>query len=663
MHTIRHILIPFALVAALGSPPFIEAQVTALHPFGTDDWAGLRRASAAAVSPDGTTILYRVAFGGAKGPDTLEWRLLGADGSNSRVLELPNHFTPAGFTRDGAALYGRYQVNGVDQLATFALAGLSARATPSTLILLPSGVHSAVPSPNGTKYAVLASPDPSDPLADVHGVVEAPRTSLYVVNTDGSGGAWWCPSLTNIADDVGAPAAGGSPAIAWSRDGASLAVISQTPKIGFHYLRSFIDVCSASGVRRVAEIPNAAIGIAWADEDRTLVFLSTTTSVLTVDHVWTVPASGGQPVDRTPALDGTAMRLAGDAKGNIWVLVERGVQPDIDRYRDGRLTRVFRWPDGAVQGLPVSSPYAGAADRFAFTVADPKHAPNVAVARESALRKITTESDDLLARIDLGQVQVVKWTSKEGIPLEGIATFPGGYQAGRKYPFLVLPHGGPEGNDLLLLDSFSRIIAGFGYVVLQPQYRGSTGYGTDFLESIYQHFGDRAYRDVDSATDFAIAQGWADPERLAIFGWSAGGFMTSWTITQTGRYRAAIEGAGITDWASFIWTSDVQQIDYDATWPEKDIAQYHRFSAVMQADKVTTPLLVLHGEADQRVPLYQGREYFEALAARGKTTRMVTYPGSGHFPARWDQRRDVFREIAAWLEKYNSAATGASPSR
>ena len=252
----------------------------------------------------------------------------------------------------------------------------------------------------------------------------------------------------------------------------------------------------------------------------------------------------------------------------------------------------------------------------------------------------------------------MKWTSREGIALEGIATFPAGYQEGRRYPFLVLPHGGPEANDLLVLNAFSRIIAGLGYVVLQPEYRGSTGYGAEFLQAIYQHFGDRAYRDVDSATDFAVAQGWADPERLAIFGWSAGGFMTSWTVTQTNRYRAAIEGAGITDWASFMWTSDVQQWDYDARWPEKDLQAFVQFSAVAHAERTSTPLLVLHGEADQRVPTYQGRELYEALAAHGKVTRMVTYPGSGHFPSLWEQRRDVFREIAAWLNTHNPAGSG-----
>jgi dipeptidyl aminopeptidase/acylaminoacyl peptidase len=158
---------------------------------------------------------------------------------------------------------------------------------------------------------------------------------------------------------------------------------------------------------------------------------------------------------------------------------------------------------------------------------------------------------------------------------------------------------------------------------------------------------------VDSATDFAIAQGWADPNRLAIFGWSAGGFMTSWTVTQTGRYKAAIEGAGITDWSPFLWTSDIQQTDYDGRWTDDSPEAFRQFSAVAFANKVTTPLLILHGESDRRVPTFQGVEFFQILAARGKTVRMVTYPGSPHFPNQWEQRLNVFDEITAWLKKYN----------
>ena len=129
--------------------------------------------------------------------------------------------------------------------------------------------------------------------------------------------------------------------------------------------------------------------------------------------------------------------------------------------------------------------------------------------------------------------------------------------------------------------------------------------------------------------------------------------MTSWTLTQTNRYKAAIEGAGITDWAPFMWTSDLQQIDYDARWTDEDPEAFRKFSAVAFADKVTTPLLILHGEADQRVPTSQGVEFFQILAARSKTVRMVTYPGSPHFPTLWEQRLNIMQEIADWLHKYN----------
>jgi dipeptidyl aminopeptidase/acylaminoacyl peptidase len=430
-------------------------------------------------------------------------------------------------------------------------------------------------------------------------------------------------------------------------------VLSQTPKLGYHYVHSFVDVCTASGTRRLAEIPNAANSIAWASGGSELAFLSTTTQVITPDHIWTVPVAGGKPIDRTPGLDGSALSLVGDTRGAVWVFVARAVRGEVHIYKDGILTPVYVWPDGSVLGPPVFPKIIGAAERLAFTVGDPGHRENVAVALKDQLVKITHEGDEQLTDITLGPVRVVSWTAKDGTKLEGIVTFPAGYTEGKRYPYLVLPHGGPESNDFLHFDSWVRYIAGLGYVVMQPQYRGSTGYGSDFLNAIYQRSGDRAYSDVDSATDYAISQGWAEPNRLAIFGWSAGGFMTSWTVTQTSRYRAAIEGAGITDWLSFIPTSDVQQIDYDQRLQEKGAEPFLKFSAVMFADRVMTPLLILHGTNDIRVPMLQGLEFFALLAERGKTVRMVTYPGAPHGPSLWEQRRNVFEEIAAWLAKYN----------
>jgi dipeptidyl aminopeptidase/acylaminoacyl peptidase len=613
------------------------ALVSDTHPFGLDDYSALRRARAVSVSPDGKTILYVVSHDADKGPPKDEWRLMEASGENSRKLVLAENFRPAGFLKDGTALFGIYEVEKKGQLAIVPLAS----GKPTQILAMPNGIRGVVISPDGMRFAMLGDPRPRDALAEVHRVAENDVTSIYVVGASGVEGAWWCPELKSVAD------------IAWAPDGSQLAVVTQTPKIGNHDFRSSIYVCGASGARLVAEIANATSGIAWADGGKSLAFASTTTDVLTPDHLWTVPVAGGKPADRTPNLQGSIMGVWSDSRGNVWADMHRGTVSEIYSYRNGKLELAYRWPGGIVQTPPAFSPFASSSDVLAFTVDDPSHSSNVAVERQGQLRRITHEGDDTLAGVRLGDVRVVSWTAKDGTKLEGILTLPGDYQAGTKYPFLVLPHGGPEGNDTLSLDFFSRLIAGWGYVVLQPQYRGSTGYGSDFLQAIYQHFGDRAYSDVDSATDFAVAQGWADPNRLAIFGWSAGGFMTAWTVTQTNRYKAAIEGAGITDWLSFIPTSDIAQVDYDMRLQEKDPAPMLQFSAVMHADKVSTPLLILHGEADLRVPTFQGRELFVLLAERGKTVRMVSYPGSPHFPRLAEQRRDVFKEIRDWLARYN----------
>jgi dipeptidyl aminopeptidase/acylaminoacyl peptidase len=618
-------------------------------PFTAKDWAALRSASTAAVASDGT-ILYQVTFGADHGPTQKEWWTIDPAGSHAVKLDLPNDFTPLGFTRDAHGLYGSYSVNQIHQLAIFALEKTKAAAVPSTVVLLPRGMQAARPSPDGKRFAVIADPRPPDPLDETRRVQEADQSSIYVVNSDGTAGQWWCPNLKFVsASAIG----GGSETPVWNVTGDELAVLSQLPRIGHHNVSGSIDVCTQTGARHVVDIPDAVSGIAWADGGRSLAFLSTKSEVLTPEHVWTAPASGGPAKDCTPDLNGTAVQLAGSAQGRVWVVVNRGVKNEVDSFQDGALKLAYAWTDGIVAGTPVTPEYADGGDQAALTVGDPIHSRNVAVPDGDHLRRITHESDPQLANVELGPVRAVQWKSKQGIALEGIATFPAGYVEGKEYPFLVLPHGGPEANDELGFDSLARIIAGLGYVVLQPEYRGSTGYGADFLAAIYQHFGDRAYSDVDSATDFAVAQGWADPAHLAIFGWSAGGFMTSWTVTQTSRYKAAIEGAGITDWGPFLWTSDIQQIDYDARWTDEDPEAFRQFSAVAFADKVTTPLLILHGEADQRVPTFQGTEFFQLLAARGKTVRMVTYPGSPHFPVLWEQRLNVVQELTDWLSRYN----------
>ncbi len=337
--------------AALAQSGSASQQSPAKHPFAAKDWVAMHSAGAAAITSDGT-ILYQVNFGGDAGPTHKEWWTVSPDGSHSKKLTLPEGFSPRGFTHDGQSLYGTWKVNKLGQLAIFPVKNGEAAAVPSTVVLLPRGIQSATPSPDGKHFAIVADPRSPDPLEDVRHVQEPDQTSLYVVNVDGTSGQWWCGNLKGISE------------IAWNGDATSLALLSPSPRIGRHDVSTGVDVCSATGARHVADIPNSASGIAWAEGGREIAFLSTKSAVLTPEHVWTVPSAGGAPEDRTSSLDGTALQLGGDARGHLWVLVDRGVRNEVDEFQNGALKPAYRWPEGVLSGVPVSAEYPSAASRW-----------------------------------------------------------------------------------------------------------------------------------------------------------------------------------------------------------------------------------------------------------------------------------------------------------
>ena len=272
-------------LAAVGTAPAAAASPDK-HPFGLDDYSALHRARAVAVSPDGKSILFQVSYDGDKGPTKHEWHLIDASGENNRKLELPDSFEPAGFAKDGTALYGSYEVEKKGQLGIVPLG----ESKPTRIIALPNGIGGILISPDGSKFAFTANPRTNDPLAEMRHVSENDVTSVYVAAANGGDGAWWCPELKDITDS------------AWSSDSAQLAIVTQLQKIGHHDVKSTIWVCGSGGAHKLTDIPNSVSGIAWANGGKDLAFASTTTDVLTPDHLWTVPASGGTAVDQTPSL-------------------------------------------------------------------------------------------------------------------------------------------------------------------------------------------------------------------------------------------------------------------------------------------------------------------------------------------------------------------------
>jgi dipeptidyl aminopeptidase/acylaminoacyl peptidase len=242
-----------------------------------------------------------------------------------------------------------------------------------------------------------------------------------------------------------------------------------------------------------------------------------------------------------------------------------------------------------------------------------------------------------LPKLSSGRTEVIRWKSGDGMEVEGFLTYPAGYDASQRYPLLLVIHGGPTGVFTQTFDGNAgtypvAVFSSQGYAVLRANVRGSSGYGKAFRYANYGDWGGGDFQDLMAAVDHVIGLGIADPERMGVMGWSYGGYMTAWIITQTKRFRAASVGAGVTNLLSFTGTADIPGFlpDYFAGefWEKPEV--YSKHSPMSHMKGVTTPTLIQHGEKDERVPLSQGQELYNALKRQGCTTKMVVYPRTPH---------------------------------
>ena len=275
-----------------------------------------------------------------------------------------------------------------------------------------------------------------------------------------------------------------------------------------------------------------------------------------------------------------------------------------------------------------------------------------------------TDQNAWLTGYSLAASEVVKWKSKDGMEVEGVLTRPVGYSPGAKVPLLLNPHGGPTGASLNTFSGTVQVLAANGFAVLQPNFRGSTGKGLAFSQANKNTWGKGDYEDCMTGVDSMIAKGIADQDRLGAFGWSYGGYMTFWILTQTDRFKAVSPGAGLSNIYSMYSQNDIQRYlrwfySDKAPWDATDL--YWDRSPMKYVKNVKTPTMIMHGQVDTRVPIAQAQEFYMALKEMNVPVEFVVYPRENHGFTEPRHQMDRVRRYVKFFAKYLNAPLVTEP--
>jgi dipeptidyl aminopeptidase/acylaminoacyl peptidase len=296
----------------------------------------------------------------------------------------------------------------------------------------------------------------------------------------------------------------------------------------------------------------------------------------------------------------------------------------------------------------------------AFITEDPTHMTELYVSATTpfAPKKLT----DITAQVKdwkLGTVEVVSWMSQDGVAIEGILHKPADYNPARKYPLFVVIHGGPTGTSQPTLspDEYAYPVQTFlskGALVLEPNYRGSAGYGAAFRALNVRNLGVGDMWDVMSGVDALIAKGFADPDKLGAMGWSEGGYISAFLTTHTDRFKAVSVGAGISDWMTYYVNTDItpftRQYLHATPWDDPEI--YEQTSPITTIKQAKSPTLIQQGSNDKRVPVPDSFELYRGLQDQGVPARLILYTGFGHGVNKPKSQGALLQSNLDWFDLY-----------
>ncbi len=418
---------------------------------------------------------------------------------------------------------------------------------------------------------------------------------------------------------------------AWSPDGRRIVFVSnreQEPDASYRSDLWIVDAGNTDKGATLVRLTNderSKSEPAFSPDGKSIAFLVAADGVYGAPQVAVMPATGGEAKVLTAAHDRWVNGFQFSADGEwIYFIYENLGGNQVARVRpsDGRLEQVIE----GERGIGDADLAKGGA--IVARVETGNRAPEIHVFSGGRERALTRINADFHERVALGAKESVSFKAPDGTEVQAFVTKPPGFVPGRRYPTVLHIHGGPVGQFGWGFDFKPQYLAAQGYVVVEPNPRGSTGRGEDFVRAIYQTWGITDYDDLIAAVDHVIALGYADPERLAVTGYSYGGYMTNVVITRTDRFKAAASGAG----HSYIvanYGHDIYQKWYN--WelgpPWENREKYDRLSPLLQAGKVTTPTIFLGGREDWNVPLAERRALLPVAAHEGRPDRARRLPG------------------------------------
>jgi dipeptidyl aminopeptidase/acylaminoacyl peptidase len=474
-------------------------------------------------------------------------------------------------------------------------------------------------------------------------------------------GSWSLP----ISYPPGAPA---SP-LAWSPDGKSIAIVRlATPHSGDNDRATINVVDVASGqLRAVTGGERAETQPTFSPDGAQIAYWHPREGDSgSVNEIHVAPVSGGKGKSITRALDRNAAR-------SIWM-------PDGKTLLVGAndTTRVSLWLqplDGPARKLdlgtasPSSSFWVDVAvakdGAIAFTATDPmRPAELYYMASATSAPKRLTDANAEVASMALGKTEVITWKS-DNFTHNGILTYPPDFAPGRKYPLVLVIHGGPRAASLETFGMNAQIMAAKGWVVFQPNYRGSDQIGGAYQKAIVNDAGAGPGRDVMAGIEAVKQRGFVDTTKIAVSGWSYGGYMTSWLIGNYQGWRVAVAGAAVTDWMDQynLGDANVRRASAFGGSPWTDPKRMQAFvdqSPITYASKIRTPTLVMTNMEDYRVPPTQSFKLYHALKDNGVPTKFIGYPIFGHNANDPVRSRDVQRRWIGWIEQHFNEVTTSS---